>query len=314
LFFVGLISLLLIVYGVLPTVRALEVAHPTRKPVCCKTPADFGLMYQDVSFQTEHGMTLRGWYIPGKNRAAIIIIHGFGGNRADIVGPATVLARHGFGVLSLDLLAHGESEGNLLTLNGEDVLAAVAFLKNQTNVDASRIGVWGFSLGGLVSIQAAAQSNEIQAVAADGPFPVVTAEDMPPPENIEDWLWIPFDWTQRKALALQGVSSKYGTIEALRLITPRPVLLIAGIQNNGERRVLRRYYTEVGETVTLWEIPEAGHVGGWSARPKEYEQRITEFFEQALLKNKWTAQAKQCRSKQACYTSLIFTNTLNTPN
>ncbi len=29
------------------------------------------------------------------------------------------------------------------------------------------------------------------------------------------------------------------------------VLLVAGIQNNGERRVLRRYYTEVGKTVTL---------------------------------------------------------------
>jgi pimeloyl-ACP methyl ester carboxylesterase len=286
LLFVGSIGLLLVVYGALPTIRAIEVAHPAHKPVCCKTPADFGLMYEDVSFPTEHGLTVHGWYISGKNRAVVVITHGFGGNRADTLEPAAVLARHGFGVLSIDLLAHGESEGNLLTLNGEDVLAAVAFLKSQTDVDPTRIGVWGFSLGGLVSIQAAAQSNEIQAVAADGPFPVVTAEDMPLPENIEDWLWLPFDWVQRKALTLQSVSAQFSTIEALRRITPRPVLLVAGIQNNGERRVLRRYYAEVGETVTLWEVPEAGHIGGWLARPKEYAQRITEFSEQGLLRNR----------------------------
>ncbi|HLO14217.1 MAG TPA: alpha/beta fold hydrolase [Anaerolineales bacterium] len=280
------IGLLLIVYGALPTIRAVAVAHPAHKPVCCKTPADFGLKYEDVSFQTKNDLTLRGWYIPGKNRAAVIITHGFGGNRADYLEPAAVLVQHNFSVLSIDLIAHGDSEGDVLTLNGEDVLAAVAFLKSQTEVDSSRIGVWGFSLGGLVSIQAAAQSNEIQAVAADGPFPVVTTEDMPPPEHITDLLWIPFDWMQHNALALQGVSAKYSTIEALHRITPRPVLLVAGIQNNGERRVLEQYYTKANQTVTLWEIPEAGHVGGWWARPQEYAQRIIKFFEQALLGNK----------------------------
>ncbi len=286
LLFTGLIGLLFAIYGVLPTVRAIKVAHPTHKPVCCQTPADFGLAYEDVSFQTTHGLTLRGWYIPGNNQAAVIVTHGFGSNRVDTLEQATVLARYGFGVLCIDLLAHGDSEGNLLVLDGKDVLAAVTFLEGQTGMDASRIGAWGFSFGGLVSIQAAAQSKEIQAVAADGPFPVVTAEDMPSPESIADWFWIPFDWTQRKALALQGVSAKYSTIEALRRINPRPVLLIAGIQNSGERRVLRRYDAKAGGSVSLWEIPEAGHIGGWVARPKEYEQRITEFFEQALLNNK----------------------------
>ena len=33
----------------------------------------------------------------------------------------------------------------------------------------------------------------------------------------------------------------------------------------------------------LWKIPEAGHVGGYPARPREYEERVTSFFDRALL-------------------------------
>lgn len=32
----------------------------------------------------------------------------------------------------------------------------------------------------------------------------------------------------------------------------------------------------------LWEIPEAPHVGGLSARPKEYRQRALDLFERGL--------------------------------
>ena len=33
----------------------------------------------------------------------------------------------------------------------------------------------------------------------------------------------------------------------------------------------------------LWKIPEARHVGGFQARPREYERRVIQFFERALL-------------------------------
>ena len=35
---------------------------------------------------------------------------------------------------------------------------------------------------------------------------------------------------------------------------------------------------------TLWEIPEAHHVGGLAARPAEYEQRVVGFFDRELAR------------------------------
>jgi hypothetical protein len=38
----------------------------------------------------------------------------------------------------------------------------------------------------------------------------------------------------------------------------------------------------VGNMTTLWEIPRAGHTGGISATPDEYERRVIGFFDHAL--------------------------------
>lgn len=277
----GLLGLL-VIYGVLPILRARSVAHPPRTTVA-HNPEEFSLVDEDVSFEANDGLTLRGWYMLSHNGAVVIISHGYGGNRGDFLEQAALLSGHGYGVLLFDLSAHGNSDGSLLSLNGRDVLAAVEYVRNRKDVRPDRIGLWGFSLGGLVSIQAAAQEPSIRAVIADGPFPVVAATDMPAPETLADWLWIPFDWVQFQALKLQGVSGAMSTTEALARIAPRPLLLIAGIQNRGERRVLRKYYAAAGQTATLWEVAEAGHLGSWNARTDDYKRMALAIFDRALL-------------------------------
>lgn len=277
------VTLLVTGYLVLPIARALSIAHPPRNVVCCATPADFGHPYQDATIPSKHGPKLHGWLVPSQNGAMVVVAHGFGGNRISALEAGAMLADHGFGVLWIDLLAHGESEGALLTFDGEDVLAAARYLQEQSPSPDSPIGMWGFSLGGLEAIQAAAQMLAIGGVVADGPMPVVTTEDMPQPEILADALWVPFDWVQLRALEWQGVRAHSSVRQALEDIVPRPVLLIAGIQNRGEARVLRGYAAAGGDTVTLWEIPEAGHIGGWQVRRDEYTAKVVTFFSQALL-------------------------------
>ncbi len=41
-------------------------------------------------------------------------------------------------------------------------------------------------------------------------------------------------------------------------------------------------FERAGQPKDLYEIPEAGHGGGWQARPKEYPARILAFFERTL--------------------------------
>ena len=65
-------------------------------------------------------------------------------------------------------------------------------------------------------------------------------------------------------------------------IAPRPLLLIAAPNSPHGERLNRGYFKAAGEPKTLWEIPESKHTGGITARPQEYERRVTEFFDEAL--------------------------------
>lgn len=283
--FIGVVVLgLLIVCGILPSLRAGFVAHPLRKALPDSEVIPFA--YENLAFSTPEHLQVHGWYAISQNRAVVILLHGYKGNRADYLEPAQVLVENGYGVLLLDLLAHGESEGRVLTLNGAEVLAALDYLQTRSDVDANRIGVWGFSLGGLVAIQAAAQEPAVQAVIADGPFPVVAAQDMPIPVTLEDWLWVPFDRVQWQLLKFYGVSPAMPTTEALKHIAPRSLLLIAGIENRGEQRVLQKYYREAGEGAELWEVAGANHVESWMMSRSLYESKMLIFFKQTLLDTK----------------------------
>ena len=115
-----------------------------------KTPADYGLVYEDVSLKTADGLTLQGWYLPGENGAAIILMHGLGGNRISLLGVAESLVEAGYSALIFDLRAHGESEGEFVPYGGpeaEDVKTAVSYLQTRPEVDPERIGSLGWSLG-----------------------------------------------------------------------------------------------------------------------------------------------------------------------
>src|SRR5512141_2874574 len=86
-------------YIILSVEMILQPAHLSLKGI---TPADRGLSYEDVSLLTHDGLTLRGWYVPSHNVAAIILLHGYGGNRLEMLDRAALLARHGYGVLLYD--------------------------------------------------------------------------------------------------------------------------------------------------------------------------------------------------------------------
>src|SRR5690348_10887335 len=46
--------------------RAWGLTHPPRKALT-RTPADLGVAHENVTFPTEEGLTLSGWFIPAKN-------------------------------------------------------------------------------------------------------------------------------------------------------------------------------------------------------------------------------------------------------
>jgi pimeloyl-ACP methyl ester carboxylesterase len=269
-----------------PFFHSQGFAHPQRLAVCCVTPADRGLPYEEVTFPTRDGLTLHGWYLPSHNTATVMLLHPLASNRVAMLEVATLLAHHDYGVLLFDLRAQGESDGDVLPYGGneaEDVRGAADYLQTRADVDAQRIGALGWSLGAQVSILGAARTDQIRAVIADGPCCTV-ASDWGPPHTFSDWLYVPYDLVFYQFLNWRtGVAYPVSVRDALAALTPRPVLLIGG---GAEQQRLEYLYSRAQEPKTLWIIPEAGHIDGLNARPTEYEEKIVHFFDQALLGNR----------------------------
>jgi len=281
----GIVGLLIIQYVGIPVFLAYGYSHPQRLAVFCYTPTDLGWTYDDVTVRTDDNLALRGWYIPSHNRAAVLLLHPEASNRLGTIDGAKILVKHGYGVLLLDIRAHGESDGQVLPFGGpeiEDVRAAVGYLQSRPDADADRIGVMGWSLGAQVGLLGAARVPDVRAVVADGPG-ATAREDWPPAQTLGEWFYVPFDFVFYHVQPMfTRVTEPLSIKSAVAQITPRPLLLISSGQAYEERR-MRYFYDAAREPKSLWVIPEATHIDGLSKRPEEYEEKVVEFFDAALL-------------------------------
>ncbi len=128
--------------------------------------ADLGAAPEDVTFTTSDGLEIAGWYVPSRNRAAVILP-----GRTSTQPHARMLIEHGYGVLLFDRRGEGASQGdpNLFGWGGSrDIHAAVDFLLSRPDVDPARIGGLGLSVSGELMLQSAAESTDLAAVVSEG--------------------------------------------------------------------------------------------------------------------------------------------------
>ena len=87
--------------------QAMWFVYPGEdRPRAEETPAEYGLPYEDVALTTSDGLPLAAWYVPSQNGAAVILQHGYRGNRGSVLDTAKLLASHGYGILMMDARAH----------------------------------------------------------------------------------------------------------------------------------------------------------------------------------------------------------------
>jgi hypothetical protein len=69
---------------------------------------------------------------------------------------------------------------------------------------------------------------------------------------------------------------------AVAQAAPRPVLLITASTVAEELPAARYIRSGSPATVSVWQVPGAGHTGGLATRPREWEARVTRFLDRAL--------------------------------
>jgi fermentation-respiration switch protein FrsA (DUF1100 family) len=196
-----------------------------------------------------------------------------------------MLVRHGYGVLLLDARGYDGSEGdpNLFGWAGAtDIDAAVAWLQRRPDVRSDRIGGIGFSVGGEVMLQAAASNTGLRAVISEGAGVRSVREHLL--YGPRGWFSLPEAAVETAVVAVLSETAPPPSLtDLVPRIAPRPLLLIHAGQGGGGEELNPDYYDAASTPKTLWEIPEAGHVGGYLSRPQEYEERVTSFLDRALL-------------------------------
>lgn len=242
--------------------------------------ADLGAPYEDVSFKTSDGLTLAGWYVPSRNGAAVIVYPGRKGTQSH----ARMLVRHGYGVLVFDRRGEGASEGDPSPWVGNrDLKAALAFLAARPDVEPERIGGLGLSVGGEMLLQTAAETDALKAVVSEGAGIRSYREFV---ELRDDTKWVTFPIMAAMSASMAILSNEAPPPDLTDLvgkIAPRPILLIHATNGQGGEELNATFYDAAGGPKSLWEITVGGHTGGIKALPDEYERRVVEFLDGALL-------------------------------
>lgn len=270
---------------------AKSVLHPIskRKPLDA-WPDQFGLPYENIYFKTEDKVQIKGWFIPCEeySNKTIILMHGWGMNRSDILKNTCFLRDLGFNLLYFDFRALGESGGKTSSigyLELKDVAAAVRFLKETRPQFCEKIGLYGLSMGGMVAICEAARNPEIACVVAEASYYSFR-------RVVSRWAWVHHRVPYFPLLPIilhyirknLGVNpERYSPKYNIPKISPRPVFIIHGRHDNlvpaAQAKML---FKKAGEPKEIWLVPGAKHnkcaeVGGF-----EYKQRLADFYRQYL--------------------------------
>jgi uncharacterized protein len=262
---------------VFPTLFAVDLLAKPRAPI---NQAALGVPHARVTFPADDGVRMSGWYVPSRNGAAIVLVHGGGGDRQGTILHARMLAKAGYGVLLYDARGRGESAGHENAAGWQwdrDVRGAVSFL---TSRGIDHIGLLGLSTGAEAVVTEAASDKRVEAVVADG-LQARTAADAS---------HLPFGGriSIEPSFALAGIEIRLARGEAPprplidvvhEVAHTRPLLLIATI---AFEREIDRVYTRATKA-QVWELPTSAHTKGLQDHPITYARRVLSLFNQALV-------------------------------
>jgi dienelactone hydrolase len=295
---------------------------PEVRPV---TANGLRLVVEHISFSVEGANRVTGLLIKtfdGIGRKPVVIqLHGTGGNKEQLRPRLTLLANRGFVAVAIDGRYHGERAGNAPGLSTPystaifdsyktgrehpffydtvlDVRRLIDYLETRPDVDPTRIGLGGFSKGGIETYLAAAVEPRVAAaVAGHGVQSFGWA--------LDHGAWDSRAWTIRDAIeatadetktpvtaafvrqfydrVAPGIYNEYDGPAMLPLIAPRPLLVIngdsdprtplAGVKESAA--AAERAYKAAGaaDKFSLKILPNVGH-----EQTPEYEQAMVEWF------------------------------------
>lgn len=275
-------------YNISATING-QVYNSPRGEVGTVTPGNWDLPFEDVEFESGDEFTVKGWFIDNEESSrAIILAPGLGGNRWDVLKEAPVehLYDSNFDVLLFDPRSTGESEGNRYGFGyfeSQDIISAVDFLKEEKGVGT--VGVWGGSAGASAAIIAGLEAPGIDAIVADSPYANLKLAASNYGREQEDkvmQVFFPFYMGIARFSLNFDVYGKTNLAERVKQLDV-PLFLIHGMEDRSLGPINSQLiYENTGGAKRLWLVEGAWHLGAFEIFPREYQERVSDFFEAYL--------------------------------
>jgi dipeptidyl aminopeptidase/acylaminoacyl peptidase len=249
---------------------------------------------ENVSLSVDDGVVLQAWHIrPIRgNGDAVILLHGQADNRGGMLGLADVLLRRGYTVLLPDARAQGTSGGELATYGvkeANDIHHWFSWLDQREKPHC--VDGLGESMGAAQLLQSLNAEPRFCAVVAESPFAnfrEASYDRMGQQIGAGAWAGRAILRPVVEAGLLYarwkyGVDLSQATPDKTVAGSQVPVLLIHGLKDNNlpprHSEMILAQSRGHNAHVVLWELPEAGHCGGFATEPQDYERRLLGWFD-----------------------------------
>jgi dienelactone hydrolase len=211
-----------------------------------------------VTIRTDDGVSLAAtWYEAGTRSPAVILVHMLHKSRRDWESVASRLASEGIGALALDLRGHGESTGSLpegdsadYSVLIRDVIAARRYVASRSDVQPSRVGIAGASIGANLAVLEASADTAVASVALLSPT------------------------TDYRGLRIEAAMKKYGA---------RPALMIASDDDAYAVRSVKELQKAGGGTREALILNHAGHGTVMLGHDPDLARTLVDWFRRTLL-------------------------------
>ncbi|MGO8788018.1 MAG: alpha/beta hydrolase [Terriglobia bacterium] len=285
----GVLVLLAVIFVALAGVGAGLTYYVTRANNSQETvnPQSYLLnSYISLNFTDRNGGEHEGWLLLGLRRAPVIILcHGYDSNRSDLLWLGSVMRDNHFNVYLFNF--HGpnakENLSDLGTRQAADLNSAIETVTKQPDVNHSRVGLFGMSVGGYAALVAAESNPKVKALVVD------TAYSDPErmfDAQIDRLLGGSSGMFLTLTEAEFRLASRGGNPHALMASLPRlaniPKLFISGRDNPPLAAMTEAIYKQAPEPKQLLVLEHSASTIAIEAEKKEYENQVLSFYLQNL--------------------------------
>jgi pimeloyl-ACP methyl ester carboxylesterase len=250
--------------------------------------------FEPLRLTTADGLDVGGWFLSGQpDKPSVLLLHGNGHDRGQLLRSAEVFARDGCSVLMISFRAHGDSGGEYNDIGWSaryDVLVAVAWLEQRR--PGRPIIIDGVSLGAAAATFAAADlGTRVSGYILECPY-----QDLKTAIRNRTELWLPpvldrvaYGGFMAATLVILPEIDRVAPAAAVASVPESvPVLVIGGEQDNFARpHEAKAVYESVRSHGRLVMLEGVGHgpmIEGDEARFREEVLRFVAEVEAASKK------------------------------